>query len=113
MKFSRAVKAIIDERSRGWCEICGYLAIDGQYHHRRPRGMGGTKRSETGSPVNALYLCQECHAWIESLRAHALRNGWLVSQSEDPALTPVNYRGTFSTLTNEGMVIPVMPEPRP
>ena len=47
----------------------------------------------------------------ESLRAHALRNGWLVSQSEDPALTPVNYRGAISTLTNEGMVIPVMPEP--
>jgi len=111
MKFSRAVKAIIDERSQGSCEICGTSAPDGQYHHRRPRGMGGTKRSETGSPVNALYLCQECHAWIESLRAHALRNGWLVSQSEDPALTPVNYRGVISTLTNEGRVIPVMPEP--
>lgn len=111
MKFSRAVKAIVDERSRGWCEICGYLASHGQYHHRRPRGMGGTKRIETGSPVNALYLCQECHAWIESLRAHALRNGWLVGQSEDPALTPVNYRGVMATLTNDGRVIVVMPEP--
>lgn len=110
MKFARAIKAIIDERSQGSCEICGIDTPDGQYHHRRPRGMGGSKRSETGSPVNALYLCQECHAWIESLRDHALRNGWLVRQSHDPALIPVNYRGTFSTLTNEGMVNPVMPE---
>ena len=109
MKFPRTVKAIIDERSQGNCEICGTSAPNGQYHHRRPRGMGGTKRSETGSPVNALYLCHECHAWIESLRSHALRNGWLVKQSDDPALIHVNYRGEISTLTNDGRVIPVMP----
>jgi 5-methylcytosine-specific restriction protein A len=110
MKFAEGIKAIIDERSQGSCEICGIATPDGHYHHRRPRGMGGSKRSETGAPVNALYLCRECHAWVESLRDHALRNGWLVRQSHDPALTPVNYRGTFSTLTNEGMVNSVMPE---
>ncbi len=113
MKFSRAVKAIIDERSQGNCELCGLSAPDGQYHHRRPRGMGGTKRSETGSPVNALYLHQACHLDVEMHREESLYNGWLVRQSQDPALTPVNYRGRYSTLTNDGRVILVMPESSP
>ena len=77
----------------GWrCERC-HVALGNDYslHHRRPRGMGGTKRPDL--PSNLLALCGSgttgCHGWVESRRAEAIEDGLLVRQHHDPATVPV------------------------
>lgn len=72
--FSPAVKAVITERSGGWCERCA-LRLAVQYHHRRPRGSGGTRRLSTNLAANALHVCRFCHQRIESMRAEAFDYG--------------------------------------
>lgn len=39
------------------CEICMSKAVD--IHHIKPRGMGGSKKSDT--PDNLMALCRRCH----------------------------------------------------
>ena len=76
------------------CVRCG-TPIEGErgvawsVQHRRPRGMGGSRRADTNSSVNLLAVCGSgttgCHGHMESHRAEALMNGWLVRQAADPA----------------------------
>lgn len=66
--------------------------------------MGGTNRKETGKASNGLYVHLKCHSNIESNRNDAVRNGWLVSQSDEPAAIPVVlYYGTV-ILNDDGSV---------
>ena len=104
VKFSKDTKLLIFERCQGVCEMCGMPAMDPQFHHRRPRGMGGTSRKETGSPANALYVHPSCHASIESNRSSSLENGYLVSQSADPASVRVLRWGVWVMLNEDGSV---------
>lgn len=39
------------------CEVCQKKAVD--INHIKPRGMGGTKKSETIE--NLMAVCSECH----------------------------------------------------
>lgn len=104
MKFSQKVRDLIHHRANGRCEICGMPCIGGQIHHRRPRGMGGTTRQESGKASNGLYVHLKCHSNIESQRNVALRNGWLVPQTGEPADIPVVlYYGTV-VLSDDGSV---------
>jgi 5-methylcytosine-specific restriction protein A len=87
-----AVRKALRDRSRGLCEIHGDHPAH-HAHHRRPRGMGGSRDEVTNSLENLLHINAVCHAWIESYREEALKNGWIVRQSQDPRLRPVLYRG--------------------
>jgi len=100
--FTPAVKALVSERSGGLCERCGRHEPDMQYHHRRARGMGSTKRPDTNQPANCLHVSAACHAIIESLRAEAYEFGWLVRQHQTPADIPVLRRGVWVLLDNDG-----------
>lgn len=84
------------------CERCGHAAQDLQYHHRRPRGMGGSKRAATNQASNCLLLCGECHLHVEAHRFAAIRYGHLVLQTKDPLATPVLCRGEWVLLDNDG-----------
>lgn len=99
--------AMVYERAGNACEICGVRGEN--VHHRRPRGMGGTKFE--GGPENLMVLCGSgttgCHGWIEGHREEAREQGWLVEQWEHPHRVPVAYRGTWSLLTMEGLVLAV------
>jgi 5-methylcytosine-specific restriction enzyme A len=99
--FTPAVRSIIVERSGGYCERGG-RALGAEAHHRRPRGMGGTRRVETNLASNGLWLCHDCHRWTELNRTAALRGGWLVEQNEDPRRVPVLYRGAVVYLDDLG-----------
>jgi hypothetical protein len=61
------------ERGFGW-----------SLHHRRPRGMGGSKDPMVNSPANALTLCGHatsptgCHHWAEKNRDVAFELGYLI-----------------------------------
>jgi hypothetical protein len=56
--------------------------------------MGGTNRPESNAPSAGLLLCGGCHRRSESHREEAYEHGWLVRQTDDPAMVPVLYRGT-------------------
>ncbi|RDI32410.1 hypothetical protein DEU38_103143 [Rhodococcus sp. AG1013] len=103
--FPDAVREIILARSGGNCEVmagpsCLYAVH--QIHHRRPRGMGGSRRKSTNTPSNALAVCWPCHAHIEANREKALVNGWLVSQGDEPVEQPVVWRGRPTLLDDNG-----------
>jgi len=99
--FTPATRELVNARS-GWkCERCGKRG-DMQYHHRRARGMGSTKRPESNLAANCLHLDSACHAEIESRRAVAYENGWLVRQQEAPTDVPVLRRGVWVLLDNDG-----------
>lgn len=109
MRFSQATADKIRQRARGRCEKCGLPCIDGQIHHRRPRGMGGTKRKESGSPSNGVLLHGKCHHHIELNRALALKEGWLVPQEIDPATVPVLMWDGWYLLDEQGRTSPSLP----
>ena len=94
--FSPETKEMIWDRARGRCERCGLgLSRDGgggDFHHRRPRGSGGTSLAWVNQPANGVLLCTGCHGWVESNRQDARDLGWLVSRNavykaEDVPLT--------------------------
>lgn len=74
-------------------------AGDYSVHHRRPRGMGGSKDPATNSPANLLLLCGSgttgCHGLVEANRAWALEKGLVVSQGRDPADVEITVRPLF------------------
>jgi hypothetical protein len=105
--FSSQVRTIVARRAMDalgllCCERCCAAASDLQYHHRRPRGKGGSKASDTGTVSNCLLLCGACHLFVESYRTQALEFGWLVRQSKSPAEIPVFYQREWVLLDNDG-----------
>lgn len=93
----RATVELLFERSHERCERCGSRGE--QIHHRRPRGMGGTRREDTNSLAAIVHLCANCHSYIESNREWAHEHGWLVRQWADPAYQPVRIQGSWIRLS--------------
>lgn len=94
---SDVVDAIL-ERACYCCEVCGspcadQRGTDWSIHHRRPRGMGGTRWPGVNRPPNLMLVCGSgttlCHGVIENYRAGAVAAGWLVLSRTDPATVPV------------------------
>lgn len=105
--FSDATKRIINARSGFICELdsCGRAV---HYHHRAPRSMGGTSVAWVNQPGNAFHISLACHSRIESDRALARRNGWLVSRNGYMKATeiPVLRRGEVVLLDDDGNIQP-------
>lgn len=110
-----AQRALVAERAAWCCEVCGHRLHDGtgwtaahSFHHRQARGAGGSSRPETNSPTNILLLCGTgvtgCHGFIESHRALAEADGWLVRHGIDPATVhvTVDRHGEPVLLTPDG-----------
>jgi hypothetical protein len=104
--FSPQVRAIIRQRSDSWCEYCGKQRGT-EIHHRRPRGMGGTRRESSNTASNGLLLCGDCHRWAESDRAEALLYGVLLLQIQNPLKSSVKYRGQYVYLDDRGNLLEV------
>ena len=82
-----AVRQAVWARADYCCERCGIgcaWGTGGQIHHRRPRGMGGTRRASSNTAPALALLCPTCHGEIESNRDQAREEGWLVRQGDDP-----------------------------
>lgn len=109
MSVSKRTRQTVLERDQHTCQRCGtYVGPFGVFsvHHRRPRGMGGSKRLDTDQPANLLTLCGTgttgCHGLVESHRDQALSEGYLLFQTMFPDEQPVKtYRG-WVQLDNEG-----------
>lgn len=103
MQFTEKTRRLIRERAKDRCELCGTPAYEtAQIHHRKPRGMGGTKNPESRSPANGLLVHFRCHHRIEMNRADALTNGWLVRQSDDSTAVPVRLHYGMVLLKDDG-----------
>jgi hypothetical protein len=91
---------VVIHRDRGQCALCGDRP-DGErgtgwsVHHRRPRGMGGTRWDEINSPANLVILCGSgatlCHSTVESRRSVAFDLGLLVRQNAAPSQVPIHH----------------------
>jgi 5-methylcytosine-specific restriction protein A len=99
--FPKHVRNTVAARANGFCERCG-ANTPTQLHHRRPRGMGGSRADDTNTAPNALAVCESCHREIESDRDDALKFGWLVRQGANPGDVPVFRRGQWVVLTDTG-----------
>lgn len=110
---NRATVMAVLDRDGYRCVRCG-APIEGErgrdwsLQHRRPRGMGGTRRTDANSPANLIALCGSavtgCHGHVESHRAEAVTNGWLVPQCFTPATSPVlvDHGSRWVYLTDDG-----------
>lgn len=93
-------------------DIGGTRGLDYVIHHRRPRGLGGSRRADTNDCANLLTLCTPCHVHVESHRGEALSNGWLVPQGTDPATVGclVEHGSRFVYLSADGSYSESPPE---
>lgn len=75
----------------GGCIHCGELEAVAP-HHRRNRGMGGSKQRDV--PSNIVVLCSVLNGKLESDAAWATRArkwGWKLGNGDDPLEVPVWY----------------------
>lgn len=98
-------------RAQGRCEVCGTSdALRWSFHHRIPRGMGGSRDPRLNLPSNIILLCgsgtEGCHGWVESNRTEAYTDGLLVYRIDDPAEVPVLLRYGLVLLDDVGGVQP-------
>lgn len=96
-------EALVAERSGGVCEICTAEPAT-EYHHRAPRGMGGTSDPKVNLASALLHVGRPCHRYAEEHRAEALIAGWLVSRYSDPARVNVliHNGSRYVYLTDDG-----------
>lgn len=91
-----SLRTLVTARSRDRCEACGVRLVHGRWsvHHRKPKGMGGTRDPELDSPANLLVTCGDgatgCHGWLDG-NPEAYRRGLLIRRSsvERPEEVPV------------------------
>lgn len=103
MKTSTKTRNLVKKRAQSRCELCGLGSDRWHYHHRRPRGAGGTTTQDSDSPSNVLLTHPRCHLnVIERKRMLAIGMGWLVPQGVDPATFPVRLYDGWYLLNDEG-----------
>lgn len=84
--FSRELKFVVWQRDEERCFRCKTSTNEGDVHHRLARKMGGANaRVEWINWVsNLLFLCRECHNFIEANPNMARAAGWMLSAHQDP-----------------------------
>jgi hypothetical protein len=102
---ANTARGLVRERD-GCCILCGSAGVDA--HHRLPRGGGGAIRDPSRFALSRLvWLCRECHCWVESRRTLAQGLGLLVRHGITPcSRVPVFCHGRWVLLTDDGLVIP-------
>lgn len=105
--FNANTRQKVRQRADGRCDLCSLPVAVAHYHHRRPRGMGGTVRADSGDASNCLFLHPRCHEQVESNRERAIANGWLVPQYQDPQKVPAKLWMGLVVLGSDGTATPV------
>ena len=75
-KIPNLARTQVKTRARFRCERCGVGSPNGQWHHRRRRGVGGT---HCHCPCNGVWLCPTCHRWAHAHHTEAAKAGWIIS----------------------------------
>ena len=102
--FPQRVIDQIDDRSLGWCEVCGEYRVQ-EHHHRRPRGMGGSRRDDTAIAPSALPMPKNARTnpYVRSPSANrsATTNGR--STSMGPSTTSTKMLANRSVHSSHGV----------
>jgi hypothetical protein len=117
------VRALVRERSGGWCEWAGCWLAASEQHHRLNRKQGG-RRGEAAVRINqAAWIvdaCAEHHRLVTSphgaARQLARQSGWLLEEHEDARTVAVLSRHGLVLLADDGSTHPAEPleeEPMP
>jgi 5-methylcytosine-specific restriction enzyme A len=97
-------------RDGGRCVVTGAELPGGEdggweLHHRRPGGMGGTKRPDQDTLPNVVCLTTGSHRWAHAHPVEAGPAGLLLPPREcDPAAVPVRTWRGWVFLTADGGV---------
>jgi len=88
-----------------YCPHCGIEAPYLVPHHRKNRGMGGSKGS-ANDPSNILSVCAELNGLMESdskVAEQAREYGWKLYQHQDPLIVPIydSVTGFWFRLTSD------------
>lgn len=98
MTVSHPTATKVLERDGYTCVVCKQPYA--HLHHRRPKRMGGSRLPDTDTVVNLICLCEPCH---RTVHAHGVDGeGYLLSANDDPAQTPLLWRGRWVRLTTDG-----------
>lgn len=97
MRMPHETVYLVRARAQGRCERCGTAdSLRWSFHHRIPRGMGGSKDPRLNLPSNILLLCgsgtEGCHGWVESHRNEAREQGLLLYRDDDASELPAELR---------------------
>src|SRR6478735_6261872 len=100
-----AARDLVRDRD-GFCGLCGGPGVDA--HHRLPRGLGGARWDPSRFALSRLvWLCRECHRWVESRRTLAYGLGLLVRHGVTPcSAVPAFRHSQWVLLTDDGLVTP-------
>jgi 5-methylcytosine-specific restriction enzyme A len=103
--YAAGARDLIRDRD-GCCVLCGGPDVDA--HHRLPRGRGGARWDQSRVALSRLvWLCRECHRWVESRRTLAYGLGLLVRHGITPcSAIPVSRHGRWVLLTDDGLLTP-------
>jgi len=100
-------------RDNGRCLLCGATEpLD--VHHRRARGMGGTRVRDR--LANVATLCRRCHDRIEAHPEQARALGYRLDAGDDPLAVAIWARtlmGTGWTLLDDDGAIRLLPGDHP
>lgn len=104
------VRAVLIERSGGWCEIAlpGCLGRGTEPSHRITVKAGGRKGAAAklhNRPSNALWSCRRCHDWCHASPQLAYEDGLMLREHHDPRQEPVVRRGELVYLCDDGRVL--------
>ncbi|MBX6749988.1 MAG: hypothetical protein IRY85_10035 [Micromonosporaceae bacterium] len=102
------------ERDQHSCGVCGYglsgtRSVDWSIQHRRPRRQGGDPRPDVNLPSNLFAVHGDgtsgCHGRIESHRAEAYSNGWLLHDGDVPSQEAICHAvHGWCYLTDDGRI---------
>jgi hypothetical protein len=102
---SKETREQVMDRDGKRCLRCGQSSDPWQgwqIHHRRPRGAGSGS-GDANSPSNLVLLDAQCHQWVETNRAQARADGYLVPQGTEPQTVPIRrHEGVWMYLWRDG-----------
>jgi hypothetical protein len=105
------VRALVRQRSGGWCEWADCWLVASEQHHRLGRKSGGRRGDAAvrlNQASNLLDACREHHSLVTSphgaARQLARKSGWLLEEHEDARTIPVLSRHGCVWLTDNGSV---------
>lgn len=107
-QIPKANRQIVQGRAFGLCERCLTATLFGDHHHRRVRGMGGSKAADRHDPANLVWLCRPCHDWAHANPKAAAATGFLIPRSSglSPLSVPITgVLGQVRYLDNSGQYL--------
>jgi hypothetical protein len=96
-------------RSGGVCEIalpgCAGRATDPSHRiTTKVGGRHGQAKLEHDQLSDLMHACRPCHDWIGANPGAAEAAGLVLREGDDPATSPVLYRGRRALLGDDGLV---------